>query len=71
VLGEDVASRSIVVLKHLIRCFFRASPDSPTSGIRALVRLDGAAGVYPGIGTTIECRNSYLDGDCWISSVGG
>ncbi|MCI60700.1 hypothetical protein A2U01_0081956, partial [Trifolium medium] len=46
--------------EHLTRCFSRAPPNSPTSGIRAVVRLGGGAGVNPGIGSTIGCENSHL-----------
>jgi hypothetical protein len=31
----------------------------------------GKAGVDSSIGSIKECHNSYLGGDCWISSVRG
>jgi hypothetical protein len=31
----------------------------------------GKAGVDSSIGSIKECENSYLGGDCWISSVRG
>ncbi|MCI70538.1 hypothetical protein A2U01_0091801, partial [Trifolium medium] len=39
----------------------RAPPDSPTSGIRVVVRLGGGAGVDHDIGSTIGCGNSHLE----------
>ncbi|MCI94615.1 hypothetical protein A2U01_0115913, partial [Trifolium medium] len=44
----------------------RAPPDSPTSGIRAVIRLGGGPGVDPGIGSTTEWGR-----ECWVSSVSG
>jgi hypothetical protein len=42
--------------------FSRASPDSPTSGIRAVVRLGGGAGVDPDIGSTYRMWELTLGG---------
>ncbi|MCI47431.1 hypothetical protein A2U01_0068673, partial [Trifolium medium] len=47
VLGGDVTSHSLENPGALTHCFSRAPPDSPTSGIRAVVRLGGGAGVDP------------------------
>ncbi|PNX87663.1 serine carboxypeptidase 45-like protein, partial [Trifolium pratense] len=38
-----MVSPSLVILEHLTRCFSRASPDSPASGIRVVVQLGGGA----------------------------
>ncbi|PNX77021.1 hypothetical protein L195_g032981, partial [Trifolium pratense] len=70
VLGGDVVSPFLVVSIGLI-----VSPElprtPPTSGIRAVVRLGGRAGVDPGIGLTIGYGNSHLGRECCVSSVNG
>jgi len=41
----DVVSKSLSGHEHLAHCPTRRSSDSPTTGIRVVVRLDGGAGV--------------------------
>lgn len=55
ILGEDLVLRSLVVLEHLVCCCFCALLDSPTSGIKALVRYYGRAGLNPCIESLTDC----------------
>ncbi|AES67464.1 hypothetical protein MTR_2g094000 [Medicago truncatula] len=66
----DVASKSLGGLERLAHCRSRRSQDSPTIGIRALIRLDGERKWDPSLDQASDVGDSHLRGGyCWESSV--